>query len=568
MDGHPALAHKFPGTPPSGEGTSLGGPGLLASARALLTRMTDTQLALTVGAALFALAAWPLALVEVPPYQDLPNHLAAITVISNPDRYPEFVFNGFFKTNAALFTWLYFVGKLVGVKVAARLFALLVLAADAVVFPLFVLRLTGSRKKLLVASLLVWPMVHNWFVSMGMLDFALGVPLALVMVMLLHRQSQAPSWRLGALIVGVGALTWYAHVFGMLVVHLLVLLHIATRKSWRERAQQAKALVPFLLPNTVLVCISLYRHFTEPVGAMTGFVSLDKLIPPWELAYNLWAEWMWGFTKLSISSFVPACVLAVLCYRHRHDDVPFFSRPGFLALGLLFLFTPYIATNWFHVNSRFIPFLWAGALLRVPKDLPRWLVGLLGVAAVTYSIGMGVDFVRLDRDRAKFTAGISAVPEGAKLLPLLFTRQLTSENTRSLQHAWGFYVLEKQTSAPLLFAHSRSFPVMYHPPPLARFNHLVLETFAPSMGSPDWMCSSLRAGGIVLNDCAAAWRERWREFWDDVQPRYDHVLMWDPTPEALALVPSSFRASFHEDRLYIYERSDAANAAAISARGR
>ena len=47
----------------------------------------------------------PLALTEVPPYQDLPNHLAAVTVIQNPDLYPEFVFNGFFKTNAALFTF-------------------------------------------------------------------------------------------------------------------------------------------------------------------------------------------------------------------------------------------------------------------------------------------------------------------------------------------------------------------------------------------------------------------------------------------------------------------------------
>ena len=40
----------------------------------------------------------PLLLVDVPPFQDLPNHLATATVIEHPDRYPEFVFNGFFKT--------------------------------------------------------------------------------------------------------------------------------------------------------------------------------------------------------------------------------------------------------------------------------------------------------------------------------------------------------------------------------------------------------------------------------------------------------------------------------------
>ena len=158
---------------------------------------TDNHLALLVSAALFVLGAWPLALTEVPPYQDLPNHLAAATVIDNPGRYPEFVFNGFFKTNAALFAWLYVVGKIAGIKLAARLFALLVLAANAFVLPRFVLALTGSRNRMLVASMFVWPMVHNWFVSMGMLDFALSVPLSLGLLLAIDRQRRTPSARIG-----------------------------------------------------------------------------------------------------------------------------------------------------------------------------------------------------------------------------------------------------------------------------------------------------------------------------------------------------------------------------------
>ena len=74
------------------------------------------------------------------------------------------------------------------------------------------------------------------------------------------------------------------------------------------------------------------------------------------------------------------------------------------------------------------------------------------------------------------------VPEGATLLPLVFRSKGTSENTRSLLHAWGYYVVEKQTSAPLLFAHSRSFALMYREPPDTQFNHLVLESFAPVDG--------------------------------------------------------------------------------------
>src|SRR6185312_10867295 len=84
---------------------TLGSPaGILAGVRATLARATDGQLALVIAAVLFLIGAWPLALVDVPPFQDLPNHLATITILQHPEKYPEFVFNGYFKTNSALFT--------------------------------------------------------------------------------------------------------------------------------------------------------------------------------------------------------------------------------------------------------------------------------------------------------------------------------------------------------------------------------------------------------------------------------------------------------------------------------
>ena len=536
----------------------LGGDGLVRRILGSVSRLTDAQVALLVGGVLFAISAWPLALTEVPPYQDLPNHFAAVTVIQHPEKYPEFVSNGFLKTNAALFTWLCFVGRVLGVKVAGKLFALLVLGLNALVIPNLVLTLTGSRKKLVVASLFAWPMVHNWFVSMGMLDFALGVPLSLLVLVLLHKRLTpgGATWKNAVLIAAIAAGTWYAHVFTLMVVHLLVAVHVVVRPSWRERLVHARLLFLPLFPTTVLVVVSLVHHFGEPVGLMTGFVSNGRLLPPWELVYNLWAEWFYGFTWLSVSTIVPCVALGLLSLLRWKKDVTFFSPLALIVLGLFFAFSPYIATNWFHVNSRFIPFIWMALLVRVPDRLPRRLAPALAVCAVAYSIGMGVDFVRLDRDRAQFTAGIDAVPEGARLLPLVFRRKLTSENTRSLQHTWGFYVMEKQTSAPLLFAHSASFPVMYKEPPAPQFNHLVLEGFAPSMGTPEWMCGTLNAGGICVTDCEGEWRERWADFWRQAEPQYDHVLMWDATPQAMALVPASYRVKFSRERLTVYERTD------------
>jgi hypothetical protein len=552
--------------------------GSVGSVGSSVRRLTEAQLALAASATLFALGAWPVMTVAIPPLQDLPNHLSTIAILDHPEQYPEFVFNGFLKTNAALFTWLYGVGRLVGAVAAARLFLLLVLAANALVFPRFVLELaTGPlrerRGKMLVATLFAVPMIHNWFVSMGMLDFALGIPLSMLLLVLLHRQKSAPTVLRGVAIAGTAMLTWYAHVFALIVVHLLVVLDLlvpngaraalvevqsAPAKTWlgARWRETLKVGVP-LLPTTLLALWSIFRHMTEPTGAMSGYVSVRTLLPAWELVYNLWAEWMYGFTWLSLSTLVMALALAGYAWKNRHDRPAFFSPLAFSVLLVMYTFAPYIATNWFHVNSRFTPYLWLAALLRVPARLPRRFAVGLGLCAVLYSGAMGIDYVRLDRDRARFTAGMAAVPEGARLLPLLFRRQETSENTRSLQHAWGFYVMEKHTSAPLLFAHSRSFPLTYSAPPPVRFNHLVLESFAPNMTSASWMCDQLRNGGVVVDDCQAEYQTRWTEFWREATPLYDHVLTWDASPEALAQMPPEYRPTFREDKLVIWERTPA-----------
>ena len=518
-----------------------------------LAKLSDGQLALLISAALFVLCAWPLALTEVPPYQDLPNHLAAVVVMENPSRYPEFAFNGFFKTNAALFAWLFLLGKVTTLETGARLFALLVLGANAYVLPRFVLALTGSRRRMVLASLFMWPMVHNWFVSTGMLDFALALPLSLGMLIAVDRQRRAPTVANGILIAALGGLTWYAHVFPLLVVHLLLLIEAVV--SWKQpsRLVTRAVLVP-IAPVTALVTASLYGQLTDKVGPMSGGVDYQTMLPVWDLAYNMWAEWFYGFSKLSLTSIVPCLLLAWIGIVRRKDSAPFFSPYAFLVLGLLYGFSPYIVTNWFHVNSRLIPYLWIGLLLRVPERLPRAFAGILCLSAALYSAGMGMDFVRLERVRREFIAGIPAIPDGARLLPLLFSHKATSDNTRNVLHLWGYYVMAKHTAAPLLFAHSHSFPVIYTTPPPRRLNHLVLESFALNARDPGAVCTRLFEGNVIVNDCDAAFRSLWGGFWDDATPAYDYLLVWDGTPSGRAAIPAAYQPIFEEGRLAIYRR--------------
>src|SRR5271155_3044658 len=68
-----------------------------------MDRLGDRQLATLIGALLFVVAGWPVLFLRIAPYQDLPDHLATLCVLLDPGRYPEFVSNGWLKSNTLMF---------------------------------------------------------------------------------------------------------------------------------------------------------------------------------------------------------------------------------------------------------------------------------------------------------------------------------------------------------------------------------------------------------------------------------------------------------------------------------
>jgi hypothetical protein len=529
------------------------------TAKAWLDERSDGQVALLCAAVLFVLCAYPLLLVDVPPYQDVPNHLAVSTIINHPADYPEYIVTGFLKTNAAFYAWDHFVGDVIGARLAIRLFAAIVLAANALVFTRLLL-VFGDRKKLLVGSLFLAPMVHNWCIALGLLDFALAVPLALSILIVMKSQRVTPTpWRAG-LIALLSCVTWYAHIMALFMAHVLVGIELVlTFLRSRDEAKKllVRCVVP-MLPGTMLALWSVGVQALAPAAIKLAGYHPSTWLPPWDLAYNLWAEWFWAFTYLSLpSTFIPCVVLAILAWMRRKERMDFFSPCAFLALGLMYSFVPYVWSYWAYANTRVEPFLWFAALLRVPPKLPKWLIYPLGACTVAYSASLGVDYVRLDREQKEFTAGIPYVPEHAKLLPMVFTSKGVAVNTHPLGHTWGFYVLEKQTTAPRVFASSRMFGVTYREAPNPQVEHIALERFVGVMRTPFWLCQKLSGDlGINVGDCVASWREYWREFWDVLAPRYDWLLLWDPAPITETIIPAEYKVIFRQGRLTIMHRPE------------
>jgi hypothetical protein len=191
--------------------------------------------------------------------------------------------------------------------------------------------------------------------------------------------------------------------------------------------------------------------------------------------------------------------------------------------------------------------------VRLPSALPRPIALLLAACALAFSAATGVDYLRLDRDRAEFTAGIDAVPERATLLPLLFKKKKTGEFTASLTHAWAYYTVAKDTSAPLVFAVERSYPITYREFPPAALIPPFLDRAAETAGTPARLCKTYRE--VELDEaCPALWRDLWSAFWREAEPHFSHVLTWAMPPEARPMIPPRYRRVFAAGDLEIYAR--------------
>jgi hypothetical protein len=338
---------------------------------------------------------------------------------------------------------------------------------------------------------------------------------------------------------------------------LLVLVELVSH-LWSSRRDAKRFFVDCVLPmtpGTLLAIWSVGVQVLAPAAIKLVGYRGSIWLPPWDLAYNLWAEWFWAFTNLSLPTIVPCIVLAVIAWRRRAEHVPLFGPAAFLVLVVLYAIVPYRWSYWAYASTRIAPFLWLAALARVPEKLPRWLAVTLGACTLAYSLSLGIDYVRLDREQKEFTAGIPHVPRGARLLPLVFTSKGISVNTHPLMHSWGYYVVDKETAAPGVFATSWMFGVTYRVAPHPQFVHTELERFVGYMRDPSAVCRIANdEPGIHVGDCEQTWRDDWAAFWKVAEPQYDWLLLWDPKPITETLIPLEYKTVFHEGRLTIMHR--------------
>ena len=178
-------------------------------------------------------------------------------------------------------------------------------------------------------------------------------------------------------------------------------------------------------------------------------------------------------------TIVPALLLPYFAWPQRRAPRPFLSTAAMVVLIVAYVGLPEMMSNWNYLNTRLVPFIWAGLALRLPTTLPRPVAIVLAVCALSFSAAQGIDYVQArPRPRRVHRGNRTPYRSGATLLPLLFKHSKTSYFTASLSHAWGYYTVAKNTSAPLVFGVERSYPITYRDFPPRKLIPPAFDQFA------------------------------------------------------------------------------------------
>jgi len=517
----------------------------------------------TAGLLLWLLAAWPLVLVKNLPHEDLPGHVAAAYVVDHLAAYPEYVAAHGLRTNSALLSWLHAASPWLGYMQAARVFVIAVLAITAFGYA-FLFQVLGGSKRMWIQCLFAIPLVHHWFVSMGMLNFSLSFGLCLwILGLLVMQRPKWERWRAGAIAV-LCALAWIAHSFPLLMLVVIALTDLAyARARDSDTVKPALRVVASLIPAAVIgglgVCLA---PAVDSAGARLAGLAKTEWTGLPQLLWMGLRNYVLGSSYWGLAALVPALVLLVVVVlvvlRARKSSPQLLSVGSFVVLCAGYVCLPtFMLPTWGYFNTRFVPFLWLALLFRAPETLSRKLVALLVCAGIAGSAGNGFALLRMDADVAEFCSGIPFVERGARLLPLLFSVESPSDNIEPILHAWGHYTIERETSADLLWASRNVDAVQYRTLPPPRFHHDVIQNMPRRMKSAEEWCGILlREASTVPENCELAWTEAWHSYLTSAAERYTHVLVWDAPQPALALIEQHFAVVHQQGRLLIGLRKE------------
>ena len=390
-------------------------------------------------AALSAHAAAPIWAAAHPAIQDLPQHMAAIRVLSSYGD-PDLAFARYFTIDLTRTQYLayYVVAVLLswpfGVLVANKL----LITASIIGTPFAMrslLRALGGDERL---ALFVIPLTWNAHLILGFMNFCAAIPLALAGLALAVRLRADWSRRRAVLLGVVAIVCFYTHVVPFAFLGLGAAL-VAIGGGWRETARRWIPLVPSALAALIWTQLSPAGESTLSAASGGGARGNASFVPAMQ-ALNEIPSWLTDVLHAELDghlliAFGLVMLLAAVAGRGGGEPaaagpVPAGVRTRVALLSplaaALYFVTP-ASYDWiWPINARFPLLAIVFAIVALPRQ--RGLLGAITLAAVVaISVASSAEvkraFVAFETEEVgALEEAIEVMPEGARVAGLIFDR--------------------------------------------------------------------------------------------------------------------------------------------------
>jgi hypothetical protein len=437
---------------------------------------------------LAVLAVLPLWLVRHPPLQDLPQHLAAIRVLSDYGN-AELGFKHWFQLSLGSTQYLsYYLAAWVlalpfGVFVANKL----LLSAAIIGLPYALRALLRALDRDRDLALFAFPLTYNAHLILGFFNFIAALPLVLWGLALAVEQRVQPSRRRAIGLAVLAVVTFYTHVvpFGFLALGAAL---IAIGDSLKRTVLRWLLLAPSLLAAAIWTR-------TAPAGnAVLGALSIQAGNPGSGAQPLYWSfgdalrqipEWLTDVLHVEHDErlLVVWGLLLLLCIglgagARTDDERPSVDRAlrGTLIrrlaclaplAGLAYFVSP-ASYDWiWPINTRFplLALIFLLIVLPAPRGLPRFalLVGVVITSAISFTNFIRV-FQRFEREEVgELDRAVNAIPKGRKVAGLIWDRGSNQVKFSPFIHAAAWYQAERGGAVMFTFADFPQSPFRFKP---------------------------------------------------------------------------------------------------------
>lgn len=432
-------------------------------------------------AALLGVVLWPLWWPSYLPFQDLPQHLAAIRVLHSYDD-ARLALEPYFTIDLLRTQYLtyYVAADLLaypfGVATANRL----LITAFVCGTPLAMHRLLAALGHEPRRAWLLLPLTYNAHLILGFFNFLAAIPLALYGLTLAVRQRRAPTrkraWALAALTV----ITFYTHVvpFGLLG------LGAAAVSVGDDIRHTLRRWLPLLPGGVAAIAWSLYSPAGRATRSAAGLAQADAADPlpkmtPWLQAWQQAPRWLTdvfhGHTDDRVLVTWMVLLLGVLgagvgrrITREDASGAQLIHRIAWLspfAAACYFLLPDSYDWIW-PIAPRFPLLACIFALLLLPR-LPRRGEAAVAAAAAALTLvhvaAANEAFEGFQDEVGRLDAAIEQIPPGERVAGLIWARGSREVKFSPFIHSVAYYQARKGGAVMFTFADFPQSPFQFRP---------------------------------------------------------------------------------------------------------